>query len=377
MNVKKYFAAAWSNPLSVPWKVFNVIRRRLLVDCWFLNGWSFPPEMITILITKRCNFSCAGCSSASPEYTKNFKGNELKTDEFKEIIDKVSWFKPGIYFCGGEPTLREDLYELIKYAKSKGLVTAFTTNGSLLSNENIKKILFSGVDFVSASLDGAPKHHNSYRGYEKAYEKLTRGVEELIEQRRCLKLKSPNVRITCIINPEDKKDAFFVLKKAKEMGVDEVAFGNFMFYPSSYKLKQKKFITGSGVGGLGLVGLEVKGNKLPFSLDQDGFDRIYNELKLRSELPLSFVPRKIDLKKFFSFQDPSLGSRCLSPWFVATVLPDGTLSACQEYRLGNLRKASFMALWNGQGMKKFRRLRKKGVFPACFRCIEGQEIRFD
>ena len=138
MNAKKYLSTAWTNPSSVPWKVFNILRRKLPIDFWFLNGWSFPPEMITILVTKRCNFSCPGCSSGSPEYTKNFKGQELETGELKKIIDKVAWFKPGIYFCGGEPTLREDLYELIKYAKNKGLVTAFTTNGSLLSDENIK-----------------------------------------------------------------------------------------------------------------------------------------------------------------------------------------------------------------------------------------------
>jgi len=376
MNVKKYFNAGLANPLSVPWKLFNILRHKFPVDFWFLNGWSFPPEMITILITKRCNFSCPGCSSASPEYTKNFKGAELKTDDFKKIIDKVAWFKPGIYFCGGEPTLREDLYELIGYAKNKGLVTAFTTNGSLLSDENIKKILSSGVDFISASLDGAPEHHNSYRGFEKAYEKLTYGITELIKKRDEQKLKSPNVRITCIINPEDKKDAFFVLKKAKEIGADEVAFGNLMFYPSSYILKQKKFIAENGTGGSCLVGLEVSKNKFPFSLDSN-LDDVYDELKMQAKLPVTFVPRKIDLNKFFSFQDPSSDSQCLSPWFVGTIMPDGTLSACQEFRLGNGVETSFMSLWNSPQMKKFRKFRKKGVFPACFRCIEGQAIKFD
>lgn len=376
MNVKKYINAALRNPLSVPWKLFNLLRRRLPIDFWFLNGWSFPPEMVTILITKRCNFSCAGCSSGSPHYTKSYKGGELKTEDFKKIIDKISWFKPGIYFCGGEPTLREDLYELIKYAKNKGLVTAFTTNGSLLSKENIKKILLSGVDFISASLDGAPKHHNSYRGFGRAYEKLTEGVSELVRQRDSLKLRSPNIRITCIINPKDKQDAFFVLKKAKEMGVDEVAFGNLMFYPSSYQLKQNKFIAENKTGGLGMIGLEVKNNKFPFTLDKN-LKNVYSELKNQAELPVSFVPQKVNLFDFYSFRDPAQNSRCLSPWFVAIVLPDGTLYVCQDYELGSLTNFSFMSLWNGQKMKIFRRLRKKKVFPACFRCIEGHEIRFN
>ena len=375
MNAKKYLSTAWTNPSSVPWKVFNILRRKLPIDFWFLNGWSFPPEMITILVTKRCNFSCPGCSSGSPEYTKNFKGQELETGELKKIIDKVAWFKPGIYFCGGEPTLREDLYELIKYAKNKGLVTAFTTNGSLLSDENIKKILSSGVDFISASLDGAPKHHNSYRGFNKAYEKLTEGVAELVKQRNSQKLKSPKVRITCIINPKDTKDALFVLEKAHEMGVDEVAFGNLMFYPSSYKNKQKQFIKENKTGGLSMIGLEVPKNKFPFNLDPN-LRCIYAEIKKRAKLPVSFVPKKINLLSFFSFQDPSPDSRCLTPWFVATILPDGQLTTCQEYSVGELGKTSFMALWNSQKLKKFRQIKKKKIFPACFRCIEGQELKF-
>lgn len=377
MNAKKYFRAAVANPLSVPWKLFNIVRRIFPVDYWFLNGWSFPPEMVTILITKRCNFSCVGCSSSSPQYTKNYKEGEFTTQEFKNFIDKIAWFKPGIYFCGGEPTLRNDLYELIKHAKTKGLVTAFTTNGSLLTSQNIKNILDSGVDFISLSLDGAPEHHNKYRGYPKAYEKLTDGLVEFLRQKSLRKFKSPSVRITCIINPEDKSDSLFVLKKAEELGVDEIAFGNLMFFPSFYREKQKAYIKKTGVGGLHMIGLEVKEDKIPFKIDKIGLKNLYKEIKRAAKIPTYFVPEKIDYEDFFSFKMPSDKSFCLSPWTIATLLPNGLLTSCQEFILGDTKKESFMSLWNNEKMKKFRKLRKKGIFPACFRCIEGQEIKFD
>jgi len=257
------------------------------------------------------------------------------------------------------------------------LVTAFTTNGSLLTSQNIKNILDSGVDFISLSLDGAPKHHNKYRGNSNAYEKLTGGLSELLKQRALRKSKSPNVRITCIVNPEDKDDALFVLKKAEELGVDEIAFGNLMFFPSSYQEKQNNYIKETGVGGHHMIGLEVKDGQIPFKVDKTGLKNLYQEIKRVAEIPTYFVPSKIDYEDFFSFKEPSENSVCLSPWFVATLLPDGVLTSCQEFPLDNIKNSSFMSLWNSEKMKKFRRLRKKEIFPACFRCIEGHEIKFD
>ncbi|MBU2577749.1 radical SAM protein, partial [Patescibacteria group bacterium] len=81
---------------------------------------SLYPELITFIVTNRCNFNCPGCSSNSPLYTrKNSKVKEISLDDIKRVIDEVAGFKPFIYLNGGEPTLRPDLIEIIKYIKSK------------------------------------------------------------------------------------------------------------------------------------------------------------------------------------------------------------------------------------------------------------------
>lgn len=378
--INKYLNAAQANPHSVPWRLFNLARRRFPLDQWLFDGWSFPPDIVTILVTKKCNFGCVGCSSSSPQYTKEFRGQEMSTETIKKFIDEVAWFKPGIYFNGGETMLRRDLFELIRYAKSKGLVTAFTTNGSLLTEKNVEGILASGLDFLSSSLDGRPEHHNKWRVFATAYERLTEGIALLIKKRRELGLKTPHVRISCIINPEDKDDALFVLDKTAELGADEVAFGNYMFYPEDYADKQKYVMEKFGTGGPHMIGLPVKGRTLPFKVDWEGLRGLYGQLKIRAakaRLPLTIVPPKIKYEAFYSFENPSEHSRCLSPYLIATLLPDGQLTSCQEYLLGDVTKNSFMSLWNGEKMKKFRRYRNKNVFPACFRCLEGQELEFD
>lgn len=347
------------------------------MDYWLFNGLSLPPDIVTILITKRCNYSCSGCSSLSPAYTRRSSFDELTTGQIKKFIDQISWFKPNIYFNGGEPTLRDDLYDLIKYAKKKFLITALTTNGSLLDKKRVNLILDSKLDFLSVSLDGPASHHDLYRGFKGAYERLTEGVSVLIKERNKKGRKTPHVRITCIINPANAQDAVFVLKKAEELRVDEVAFGNLMFYPQVYKNCQEKIIAEFKTGGRHMIGLPIVDKEFPFNLDFRRLKNIYNKIKSEAKIPVFFVPDKIDYEKFFSFKNPSIRSLCLSPWFIATLLPDGNLTSCQDYILGNIKDNSFFPLWNSEKMKEFRRFRKKIPFPACFRCLEGQEITFD
>lgn len=377
MNITKNLNAAFRNPFSVPWRIFNILRRKFPLDYWLFNGLSFPPDIVTILITKRCNYLCSGCSSLSPAYTRRSSFDELTTGQIKKFIDEISWFKPSIYFNGGEPTLRDDLYDLIKYAKKKFLITALTTNGSLLDKKRVNLILDSKLDFLSVSLDGPASHHDLYRGFKGAYERLTEGVSVLIKERNKKGRKTPHVRITCIINPSKAEDALFVLKKAEELEVDEVAFGNLMFYPLDYINYQEKIISKHKTGGRHIIGFPVSNEKFPFPLDLKGLNDIYNKIKFQARIPVFFVPDKIDYNKFFSFKNISSESECLSPWFIATLLPDGNLTSCQDHILGNINDNSFFSLWNSEKMKKFRRFRKKTPFPACFRCLEGQKIIFD
>lgn len=377
MNISKYLDAAWHNPLSMPWRIFHFVRRNFPVDYWFFNGISFPPDMVTILVTKRCNYRCPGCSSSSPDYTKKINSSELTTEKIKNFIKEVSGFKPNIYFNGGEPTLREDLFDLIKYAKQLRLVTALTTNGSLLNTKNIKLIINSRLDFLSVSLDGPASHHDVYRGCRGAYKKLTQGVRQLVQERKKSQTKTPHVRITGIINPSKSADALFVLKKAEELGVDEVAFGNMMFYPVEERDKQEAIIKNYAVGGNHMIGYPIIKRKFPFEIDRLGLKKVYCEIKSQASIPVCFAPNEINYDDYFSFKSPLIKSYCLSPWFIATLLSNGDLTSCQEFVFGNITGEKFTRLWNNKKAKDFRRFRKKRPFPACFRCLEGQRIRFN
>lgn len=73
------------------------------------------PKTVALELTYKCNNKCIFCSCPW-ESDKTFKGNELTTDEWKEIIDKLVLLGlGGITLTGGEALLRPDIFELIEY----------------------------------------------------------------------------------------------------------------------------------------------------------------------------------------------------------------------------------------------------------------------
>ena len=88
--------------------------------------------------TKKCNLSCKHCYRESGPDVKST--NELTTNEGKTLIDQIkdAGFKI-LILSGGEPILREDIFELASYAHSNGLRPALGSNGTMISNKIAEK----------------------------------------------------------------------------------------------------------------------------------------------------------------------------------------------------------------------------------------------
>lgn len=107
------------------------------------------PYFAHLTITHRCNMNCSYC-----QITKDSNTPELSLDETKKMVDILD--KMGIAvisITGGEPLLREDIYDLIDYIKSKKLYVRLVSNGTL-PIEKYKRLLNSKIDSISISLDG-------------------------------------------------------------------------------------------------------------------------------------------------------------------------------------------------------------------------------
>jgi len=108
------------------------------------------PYRMDLALTYRCNNGCSHCYNAREH---NFP--ELDTAHWKQILDRLwNLGVPHIVFTGGEPTLREDLPELIAHAESNGQITGLNTNARRLSSESyIKKLVAAGLDHVQITVE--------------------------------------------------------------------------------------------------------------------------------------------------------------------------------------------------------------------------------
>ncbi|MBU4192381.1 MAG: radical SAM protein, partial [Proteobacteria bacterium] len=129
-------------------------------------------------VTRSCNLACKHCrAEAHPE---PYEG-ELSTTEAKALIDTFPDVgSPIIIFTGGEPMMRHDVYELIAYAKAKGLRCVMAPNGTLITPETAKMMKDAGVERCSISID-APEaaQHDEFRGELGAFDASMRGIQHL------------------------------------------------------------------------------------------------------------------------------------------------------------------------------------------------------
>lgn len=110
------------------------------------------PRVVAWEITKRCNLACLHCrAGATAEAAKG----ELSTAEGLKLLKGLKAVgSPVVILTGGEPLLREDVFDLAHAGSKLGLPMALATNGSLVTDEIAEKIDKSGIRRVALSIDG-------------------------------------------------------------------------------------------------------------------------------------------------------------------------------------------------------------------------------
>ncbi len=100
---------------------------------------------------------------------------ELTTAEALGVIDDLAGMGvPLILFTGGEPLVREDIWELAGHAAFRGIKTALSTNGTLITSEIARKIRDCGIEYAGISLDGArAETHDRFRNSPGSFRRTT------------------------------------------------------------------------------------------------------------------------------------------------------------------------------------------------------------
>jgi heme b synthase len=134
-----------------------------------------PLRLVAWETTRNCNLNCVHCRAAA---TRGPYTGELDTRSALALLDQIAQVaKPIIILTGGEPLLREDIFEIAKYGDAMGMRMVMAPNGTLVTPEIAAKMADSGIQRISVSLDGSSaESHDAFRGVPGAFDGALNGI---------------------------------------------------------------------------------------------------------------------------------------------------------------------------------------------------------
>lgn len=272
------------------------------------------PYRMDLAITYRCNDDCAHCYNARPRTYP-----EMNTGQWTKVIDRL-WDIgiPHIVFTGGEPTLRNDLADLVAYAASKGQITGLNTNARRLSDKRfLSRLVDAGLDHVQITVESHDSQiHDSMVRVRGAWKQTIAGLRNALDT------------------------PLFVMTNTT------------MLQENSPALRQTlDFLAGLGVATLGLNALIYSGRGLTVGTGL-AESQLQPLLELARERTESHGQRLIwyTPTQYCHF-DPmqlELGVKgCTAASYNMCIEPDGGVLPCQSYyqQTGNILKDPWPSIW--------------------------------
>ncbi len=139
--------------------------------------FNVSPYVVIWEMTRACDLSCVHCRAAAQPKRSNF---ELSTEDGYKLIDQIKELGPKVFvITGGDPLKRDDLFDIIAYAKKAGLDPSVTPSATpLLTPEAIARMKEHGVARLAISLDHYKREdHDNFRRVEGSYDLTIRAIE--------------------------------------------------------------------------------------------------------------------------------------------------------------------------------------------------------
>ncbi len=378
-NLKRNLAKA----ITQPGYALKALRQRLLSYLTYTihDGYSHYPETVDLFLTYMCNLRCKMCgqwgeAGTSKDMSPKELKRELSLDEIYKIINDIKTFKPNVTLFGGEPLMYTNWEKVVSRIKQEGMRCNMITNGILLERY-ANSIIDLGVDEIIFSLDGPREVHDEVRGAKGTFERASRGLKLIRDIKRKSGTSKPVVSISSTIFEINYKRLDELISIAEELAASTITFHHLIF------LSEERYNQHNNIfkGFYGMVCRDWKGfvrDSLP-DIDVDFLIRKMEDIKKRSsKVKINFYPNFTDeeIRRYyteFDFVSSSYGKRCLSPWMVSYIFPDGSVRPCQSlnFSAGNVKDSTFSKIWNNEKYMRFRKITKKEKkYPVCTRCTE-------
>jgi radical SAM protein with 4Fe4S-binding SPASM domain len=328
---------------QVLFSILTLASRRDICPFSFLGIESIPPfsrelkapHRFDLAVTYRCNNDCFHCYMGGPRKTE-----ELTNSKWKRVIDIIDSLDVGaLIFTGGEPLLREDLVDLVRYARN--MVTGLVTNGRLLTGETVSALDKAELDHVQITIEGLKETHNAMVCSD-AWDETVQGIKNCIDS-------SIFTLTNTTLTTRNVNEVPDLLEMLSSMGLKRFALNSII---KTGRAEDAEY-------GLTPEELKVHLEKIK--------DRA---LELGMEIVWYTPTRRCD------FDPLSLGlglKMCSAARINVTVEPDGRVIPCQSWfeGMGNILKDPWEKIWNSPLATS---IRNKEYMPDdCEKCpLEGE-----
>ena len=206
---------------------FKLSLRYLLVQASFrIRRALCGPILCHFFVTYQCNYRCKMCDLPSRDKKIGMQGlKHLSTPCMKKLIkDCADLGVIGMSFTGGEPLMREDIFNLLSYAKELGIITHLNTNGFFINEEVAERLISIKVDSVSISLDGSREvTHDTIRGAQGSFKMALEAVEKINHARNLLKAPI-RLKVSSVVNNSNVDELPDMLKLFNDLDADSIEF---------------------------------------------------------------------------------------------------------------------------------------------------------
>lgn len=311
----------------------------------------YKPYAISWNTTYRCNLQCDHCYLDANALTKK-SPYELDTKEGFKLIDQMAELNPNLLLIltGGEPLLRNDIYDLSHYASKKGMMVVLGTNGNVIDDDKAKRLKLCGVSGVGISLDSIhPEKHDTFRGITGAWDDTLNGIEACRRQGIGFQIQTTVTRdniteISDIIDFSYKLGAkvfnlFFLICTGKGQDLTDIT-------PEQYDQTLRQLYT---------LHEKYKGKMMVGAKCAPHYRRIVYEHDNNSPLIRTYA------------------GGCPAGTHYCRITPEGNVTPCPYIPdiSGNVREKSFVDIWNNNA--GFQTLRHADLNGRCGIC-EFKEI---
>lgn len=333
-------------------------RNRLLIASEYEAGSASLrslPLSLYIDVSKKCNLRCPSCFRSAPEHA-NTAWPELDFATFERIAhDLFPTAYRVILSGGGESLLHKNFCRMLELCLQYGVRPILYTNGSTLTKATVTLLARAGA-YLGISVDSATAETFERLRFPFKWEKLVQALDLIRGVRQEVANEDFYPYLGVVLQNDNLHELPLFLDLAGEFGLELIKFSALTpYYPElRQKIPSPRDLERELVRVLEMANARGIYIYAPVHGNTEFSGRLQELLNVNGGLPFRIhknnPDRFVKYPRFASFD-------CQIPWAESMITPEGkvVIGCCSSYELGNLKKDSFAAIWNG---RKYRKLRK-------------------